>query len=181
MGTQKARQLIVDTRNDILYTGVGPTPLALSRKPTPWWLDDRAAWASRMVGLFPSGGGDERQRGRPVGYPEILGRKERSDDMYKVILIHEILPGKLAAMKDWCKRVDAQRREDNPSYTPFKRWVAVYGNVFRFMLELDSEEGWDQPSAYAESTPEGLEGEFLQYIVPGKTELQLYKELALDS
>ena len=101
--------------------------------------------------------------------------------MYKLVLTHEIMPGKLAAMKDWCKRVDAQRKEENPSYTPFKRWVAVYGSAFRFMIELDSEQGWDRPEAYADMTREGLEGEFLQYIVPGKTELQLYKELDLDS
>lgn len=105
--------------------------------------------------------------------------------MYKIVLTHEILPGKLGELKAWCKQQNQKRLVQDPSYRPYKRYVTVFGNVHQVVIEVET----DQPPqdwlsfAYAEVGPEeeeGSQGEFLKLIVPGRTELKLLKELDLS-
>jgi hypothetical protein len=103
--------------------------------------------------------------------------------MYKIILSHEVMPGKLADMKRWLVQQDIKRKEENPDYTPPKRYITVAGSVHQVTVEVEGEEipvsMLEHP--YAEGPAEGAQGEFLQWIVPGRTEIRLLKELDLGS
>jgi hypothetical protein len=101
--------------------------------------------------------------------------------MYKALLIHEVLPGKLSEMKKWFKQADETRRKDDPNYKPFKRYITVFGSVHRIVIEVEMEKVPEDPLVYAEGAPEGTQGEFLKMIVPGRSELLLLKELDLSS
>ena len=105
--------------------------------------------------------------------------------MYKVVLTHEILPGKLAELIAWCKQQDQVRLAQDPTYKPYKRYVTVFGSVHQVVIEVEAAQppqDWFT-TAYAEVGPEelgGAQGEFLKLIVPGRTELKLLKEFDLS-
>ena len=101
--------------------------------------------------------------------------------MYKVILTHEVLPGKLPAMKAWFKEQDKVRSERNPDYRRPRRYITIFGSVHQFVAEFEMEKLPEDLWVYAESPPEGAQAEFLKMIVPGRTEVRLLKELELGS
>jgi hypothetical protein len=103
--------------------------------------------------------------------------------MYKIILSHEVMPGKLAEMKSWFAQRDSERKAENPDYKPLKRYVTVMGSVHQIIIEIEAEEipPYVLERSYAEHPAEGAQGEFLQWIVPGRSEMRLLKELDLSS
>jgi hypothetical protein len=101
--------------------------------------------------------------------------------MYKVILTHEVLPGKLPAMKEWFKKQDKARAGREPGYVPPKRYITVFGSVHQFVAEFEMEKLPEELWVYAEFAPEGAQAEFLTMIVPGQTEVRLLKKLDLDA
>jgi hypothetical protein len=102
--------------------------------------------------------------------------------MYKIVLIHEVLPGKLAALKAWCSQQDQERKARDAAYTPPKRYITLFGSVHQVMVEAEVET-IPEPflRGYAEHPAEGAQGEFLQLIVPGHSELRVLKELNISS
>ena len=100
--------------------------------------------------------------------------------MYKLVLTHEILPGKLSAMKAWMKQRDEARRKRDPAYKPYKRYITVFGSVHQLVIELEVAKMEEEPLAYAGIAGEA-QGEFMAMIVPGRTELRVLKELDLGS
>ena len=101
--------------------------------------------------------------------------------MYQIVLIHEVLPGKLPEMKTWFKEADERRASQNPDYRPPRRFITVFGSVHQFVAMFEMEKVPEEPLVYAEMAPEGEQGEFLKLIVPGRTEIHVLKELELDS
>jgi len=101
--------------------------------------------------------------------------------MYKVILTHEVMPGKLPALNAWFRQRDAERKQQNPDYRPPKRYITVYGSLHQVIIEAETESAVSHLTerAYAELGGEGAQGEFLAMIVPGRSELRLLKELDL--
>jgi hypothetical protein len=102
--------------------------------------------------------------------------------MYKLLLIHEVLPGKLAALKAWCQQQDQERKERDTTYTPPKRYITVFGSVHQVIVEVEVET-IPEPllHGYADHPAEGAQGEFLKLIVPGRSELRVLKELDLSA
>ncbi len=100
--------------------------------------------------------------------------------MYKVVLTHEVLPGKLSAMKAWLKQQDEARSKRDPAYVPWKRYITIFGSVHQMVIELEVDKVPEEPWVYAETAGEAQE-EFLTMIVPGRTELRVLKELDLGS
>ena len=49
--------------------------------------------------------------------------------MYKVVVTHEILPSKILELKAWLKRKDEEIGKQDPTYTPYKRYLTVFGNM----------------------------------------------------
>jgi hypothetical protein len=101
--------------------------------------------------------------------------------MYKLILTHEVMPGKLPALNAWFRQRDAERKQQNPEYQPPKRYITVYGSLHQVVIEAETESAVSHLTerAYAELGGEGAQGEFLAMIVPGRSELRLLKELDL--
>lgn len=99
--------------------------------------------------------------------------------MYKLILTHEVMPGKLHALNAWFRQRDVDRKQQNPDYQPPKRYITVYGSLHQVIIEVetDSAAGYLTDHAYAELDSEGAQGEFLAMLVPGRSELRLLKEL----
>ena len=40
--------------------------------------------------------------------------------MHKVLLTHQIVPGKFSELSDWLKEADAKRKAEDPDYKPPK-------------------------------------------------------------
>lgn len=101
--------------------------------------------------------------------------------MYKLILTHEVMPGKLPALNAWFRQRDVERKQQNPDYQPPKRYITVYGSLHQVVIEAETESAVSHLTerAYAELGGEGAQGEFLAMIVPGRSELRLLKEIKL--
>ena len=100
--------------------------------------------------------------------------------MYKLVLIHEVLPGRLADMVAWMKKQDAERVKQDPAYKPFKRYITVFGSAHQVTIEVEVEKLSEEPLVYAEMALDGGQGEFLGFITPGTTAIHLLKELDLS-
>lgn len=102
--------------------------------------------------------------------------------MYKMILSHEVMPGKLPALNAWFRQRDQERKQQNPNYQPPKRYITVYGSVHQVLIEVETEgvPGHLTERAYAEHGGDGVQAEFLAMIVPGRSELRLLKGLDLS-
>ena len=98
--------------------------------------------------------------------------------MYKAILVHEVIPGKLSELKRWFQNADRERKAKNPDYRPPKRYITVIGNLTKFYGEFALETVPGHPSVWIESI-EG-EGDLKDLIVAGKTELRVLKELEIE-
>ena len=57
--------------------------------------------------------------------------------MYKLVLTHEVLPGKLPELKVWFKQQDQQRQAQEPGYTPWKRYITIFGSVHQLVIEVE--------------------------------------------
>jgi hypothetical protein len=98
------------------------------------------------------------------------------------------MPGKLNDFVAWCKEADAQRKEQDPAYEPFRRFITCFGSANHVVIEIEVEdpaaEGWLWEMFAAKGTGSpgaGSSGGFSTLIVPGRTELRLLKELDLGS
>ena len=98
--------------------------------------------------------------------------------MYKFVLTHEIVPGKLSALKRWIKNADRERTAKNPGYKPYKRYITVIGSVTRIHIELEYETWPERPIVWSEVV-EG-QGEFKDLVVAGMSECTVLKELELE-
>jgi hypothetical protein len=101
--------------------------------------------------------------------------------MYKALLIHEVLPGKLSEMKEWFKQADERYKKNDPNWKPFKRYITVFGSVHQVVIEIETEKVWVEPPVFAEGNPTDASADFMKLIVPGRTETRLLKELDLSS
>ena len=97
--------------------------------------------------------------------------------MYKVVLVHEVVPGKLAAFKRWFRNADRERKAKNPDYTPFKRYITVIGSLTRVYIEIEYEAWPERPIVWVE----GVKDDFKDLIVAGKSEMYVLKELETES
>jgi hypothetical protein len=98
--------------------------------------------------------------------------------MYKAVLVHEVIPGKLSELKQWFQNADRERKSKNPNYTPPKRYITVIGSLTRVYCLIDWETVPDHPVVWSEII-EG-QGEFKDLIVPGKSEGFVLKELEIE-
>lgn len=106
--------------------------------------------------------------------------------MYKYVLTHEIMPGKLPEVKKWLQgNYDEMRKNDpsykgtaDPSYQGIRQYITVYGSANQLVIEMEIEDPTASvPRAYAEATHnDGL----LPFLVPGRTEVRLLKRLEFD-
>ena len=94
--------------------------------------------------------------------------------MYKVILTHHVIPGKLPALIRWHNDADKARKEAEPEYVPFKRYITVLGNLTRFVVEVPLETLPEHPIVWAE----GDEGAGVyDMVIPGQSEMVILKEI----
>ena len=101
--------------------------------------------------------------------------------MYKLVLTHEILPGKLGEIKVWFKQQDEERKQADPSYVPLKRYITVYGSVHQITIEIEMENTTDHPvvDGYAEMASDASD-DFHKMIVPGSSKITMLKEIDLS-
>lgn len=97
--------------------------------------------------------------------------------MYKVILTHHVIPGKLPELNRWFSTADRERKAANPEYVPPKRYITVLGNLTRFVIEFPLETLPDQMTVWADSA-EGT-GVY-DMVIPGRSEMVVLKELEID-
>jgi hypothetical protein len=98
--------------------------------------------------------------------------------MYKAVLTHEVIPGKLSDLKQWFQNADQERKARNPDYTPPKRYITVIGNLTKFYGEVEREALPEHLSGWIENI-EG-QGNLKDLIVPGRTERYVLKELEIE-
>ncbi len=92
--------------------------------------------------------------------------------MYKLVLTHEVMPGRLPDVVKWFEDTDAARRKDNPSYKPPLRYITVFGSVNQLVVELESDAIPELVYAEAEHNKD-----LLSLIVPGRTTMHVLKRL----
>jgi hypothetical protein len=97
--------------------------------------------------------------------------------MYKAVLVHEIVPGKLAEFKRWFQDADRERKARNPDYTPFRRYITVIGSLTRVYIEIEYETWPQRPIVWAE----GVEDDFKNLVVAGQSEMYILKELETEN
>ena len=99
--------------------------------------------------------------------------------MYKLVMTHEILPGKLPDVISWLQgNYDKLREKDpdlkvpgDPEYKgPLRQYVTVYGSVNQYVMELDTESIPDQVYALATHNKD-----LLPFLVPGSTKNKVLK------
>lgn len=98
--------------------------------------------------------------------------------VYKAVLVHEVIPGKLSELKRWFQDADRERTAKNPGYVPPKRYITVIGNLTRVYCEWPWEVIPDHPPVWSESIQE--QGDFKDLIVPGRSEVFVLKELEIE-
>ena len=94
--------------------------------------------------------------------------------MYKIVLSHIIVPGKYDELLAWCKKSDKERAEKNPEYVPPSRFINQYGDSFKIQIEWEHEEMPTNPMSYGSTN----QPEFFKFIVPGTTQIEVYKSFA---
>ncbi len=57
--------------------------------------------------------------------------------MHKVLLTHQIVPGKFSELSDWFKEADAQRKAEDPDYKPPKKYTCQTESVFKIASEFE--------------------------------------------
>ena len=94
--------------------------------------------------------------------------------MYKVVLTHEVMPGKLPDVIKWLKASDEKARASNAPHGT--HYITVFGSAHKLIneRELDEVPTSFVETAYAERTHNS---ELVQFLVPGRTEIVLLKKL----
>jgi hypothetical protein len=98
--------------------------------------------------------------------------------MYKAVLVHEVIPGKLSEFKRWIQDADRERGAKNPDYKPPKRYITVIGNLTKTYGEFEMEAVPAHPPEWIQSIEE--DGGLKDMIVPGRTEMYVLKELEFE-
>ncbi len=96
--------------------------------------------------------------------------------MYKAVLVHEIVPGKLSDFKRWYQNADQERKSKNPNYVPPKRYITVIGTLTRFFAEFELDTVPDHPFIWSETIEK--QGDLKDMVVSGKSEIYVLKEIA---
>lgn len=99
--------------------------------------------------------------------------------MYKGVLVHEVVPGKLSELKRWIQNADRERKARDPAYEPYERYITVIGSVTRFQVEVEWETMPEHPYVWVEAVES--QGEFKDFVVPGMSESYVLKELEIES
>jgi hypothetical protein len=99
--------------------------------------------------------------------------------MYKAVVVHEIVPGKLSEFRRWVQDADRERKAKIPDYTPHKRYITVIGSLTRVHIEMEWETMPEHPIVWSEVV-EG-QGDFKDFVVAGKSEGYVLKELGIES
>jgi hypothetical protein len=101
--------------------------------------------------------------------------------MYKIVLSHEILPGRLPEITKWLQGNYDKQREENPELKvpgdpdydgPLRQYITVYGSVYQYVVEFETEEIPEH--IYALSTHNA---NIVPFIVPGRSENKVLKQL----
>ena len=95
--------------------------------------------------------------------------------MYKIQFTHQIMPGKVGALKELLqKRLDKAPKDS--AYAQAKRYLSVTGNVTEFVFETDRE------SLSSDSSPwiEWEAAEFQELTVPGSNYVKILKEIEFE-
>ena len=95
--------------------------------------------------------------------------------MYKMVIVHEIIPGKLSEYKRWYKQVDQERKAKNPDYVPRKRYVTVVGKLTRVIIEWERETMYEHCPVWSEIVE--THGDLKDIVFPGGIEHYVLKEL----
>ena len=95
--------------------------------------------------------------------------------MYKMVIVHEIIPGKLSEYKRWYKQVDQERKAKNPDYVPPKRYVTVIGKLTRVIIEWERETMYEHFPVWSEAVE--TYGDLKDMVFPGGIEHYVLKEL----
>ena len=98
--------------------------------------------------------------------------------MYKVILTHQVAAGKGRALAAWCKEADERRAQANPDYVAPKRYMTVFGNRGKVVIEFEVEDTAALARLLEPEKP-APGGSMQDLIVPGMSELILLKEMDL--
>ena len=95
--------------------------------------------------------------------------------MYKMVIVYEIIPGKLSEYKRWYKQLDQERKAKNPDYVPRKRYITVVGKLTRVIIEWERETMYEHSPVWSETieTP----GDLKDLVFPGGIEHYVLKEL----
>lgn len=94
--------------------------------------------------------------------------------MFQLLITHQIKPGRMDDVLQWCKEADAARLKENPDYVPPKRYVTVFGNKAMMYIEADHDaetvSNW-----FAGPPPKtpGGKGNMQDMVIPGTTEWHL--------
>jgi hypothetical protein len=100
--------------------------------------------------------------------------------MYKVVLTHLVAPGKQRAMEAWFKEADQKRAKVDPSYIVPKRYMTVFGSQSKVVCEFNVADIAALAEILEPKVPIASgTGSFLEFVVPGMSEMVLLKEIEL--
>ncbi len=100
--------------------------------------------------------------------------EKESDSMVKIVLSHQVLPGKYAELVKWFKSADNTRKEKDKEYQAPKRYINQFGDAFRIYVEFVLDELPSDFMTYGTTD----QPEFFSLIIPGSTEVNVLKEIA---
>ena len=102
--------------------------------------------------------------------------------MHKVLVTHQIVPGKFSELSDWFKEADAKRKADDPDYKPSRRHIYQTGSVFKVVSEFEFEKlVIDDATPFSQggypNYCETSQPDFFPFIVPGTSTMDILKEI----
>jgi hypothetical protein len=102
--------------------------------------------------------------------------------MHKVLLTHQIVPGKFSELSDWFKEADAKRKADDQDYKPPRRYIYQTGSVFKVVSEFEFEKlVIDDATPFSQggypNYGETSQPDFFPFIVPGTSTMDILKEI----
>ena len=57
--------------------------------------------------------------------------------MHKILITHQIVPGKFDELSKWYKEVDAKRAKEDPNCKKPKKYIYQTGEVFKVVSEFE--------------------------------------------
>ena len=102
--------------------------------------------------------------------------------MHKILITHQIVPGKFNELSKWYKEVDAQRAKEDPNYKKPRRYIYQTGEVFKVVSEFEFEKlVIDDSTPMSEggliSYGETSQPDFFPFIVPGTSTFEILREI----